>query len=341
MANHLGELFTNIANSIRGGLSDAGKMSPSAFPKKIDEIVGMMGESTEEIDYILDAINGEIIGETLYFITFMNGEELIQVPVYEGYDCDDPIATGLIEAPKRESTKYLMYTFAGWSFTDGGAVDESALLSVEENRTVYAVFAEEYIYVAKGSDTVDNKTLHWTLNPDYVLTVECNAYSCPEYNTSPPPWLAYREQISAFVSKGTCNEIGGGLLQQCTNLSSVTFLSPITLIQNNAFKGCTALTSITLPPKIRVIGHYAFCGASLVSITIPSETYVIQTGAFKCDTLESVVFERTDGWGYAGSSADFSSGNVTEVTQVQAADPSFAVDNFKRGSHIWRNSNLA
>lgn len=43
MANVLGELFTDIANSIRGGLGEIGKMSPSTFPGWIDEIVAMVG----------------------------------------------------------------------------------------------------------------------------------------------------------------------------------------------------------------------------------------------------------------------------------------------------------
>lgn len=39
MATALETLFTETANSIRGGLPDVGKMSPSVFPEKIDEIV--------------------------------------------------------------------------------------------------------------------------------------------------------------------------------------------------------------------------------------------------------------------------------------------------------------
>lgn len=47
MANILSELFTNTANSIRGGLGDIGKISPSSFPSKIDEIVGLIGSGQE------------------------------------------------------------------------------------------------------------------------------------------------------------------------------------------------------------------------------------------------------------------------------------------------------
>lgn len=42
MANVLGELFSEIAESIRGGLGDIGTMKPNAFPDKIDEIVELL-----------------------------------------------------------------------------------------------------------------------------------------------------------------------------------------------------------------------------------------------------------------------------------------------------------
>lgn len=42
MANVLGELFSEIATSIRGGLGDIGTMKPNAFPDRIDEIVELL-----------------------------------------------------------------------------------------------------------------------------------------------------------------------------------------------------------------------------------------------------------------------------------------------------------
>ena len=45
MANVLGELFSEIATSIRGGLGDIGTMKPNAFPDKIDEIVELLKNS--------------------------------------------------------------------------------------------------------------------------------------------------------------------------------------------------------------------------------------------------------------------------------------------------------
>ena len=42
MANVLGELFSEIATSIRGGLGDIGAMKPNAFPDRIDDIVELL-----------------------------------------------------------------------------------------------------------------------------------------------------------------------------------------------------------------------------------------------------------------------------------------------------------
>lgn len=47
MSNALGNLFTDIANSIRGGLGGIGKMSPSAFPSWINELVAMIGSGED------------------------------------------------------------------------------------------------------------------------------------------------------------------------------------------------------------------------------------------------------------------------------------------------------
>lgn len=47
MGNALGNLFTDIANSIRGGLGGIGKMSPSAFPSWINELVAMIGSGED------------------------------------------------------------------------------------------------------------------------------------------------------------------------------------------------------------------------------------------------------------------------------------------------------
>ena len=82
--------------------------------------------------------------ERVKYVTFMYGAtELIKYPVISGDTVHDPVAKGLIETPTKESTVSTVYPYGGWSMTDGGAPDSSALNNVTEDRTVYAAFNEE------------------------------------------------------------------------------------------------------------------------------------------------------------------------------------------------------
>lgn len=80
--------------------------------------------------------------QTVY-VTFMNGEtELLKHPVIIDKNCENVIATGVLATPTREMTVDKVFTFSGWSLTEGGAVNSSALTNVTRDRTVYAVFDE-------------------------------------------------------------------------------------------------------------------------------------------------------------------------------------------------------
>ena len=138
MANPLGELFGNIAASIRKGLGDVGKMKPSSFPSRIEEIVGMSSDDTEEINNILDEINGEVVGETLYNVTFASYDgtevhEVVQV-------VENDICPSILTKPIRESTVQYEYSFTGWSTTMGGEVNYYFNKPVTEDITLYAVY---------------------------------------------------------------------------------------------------------------------------------------------------------------------------------------------------------
>ena len=139
----LGELFGKMAKSIRGGLGDVGSMKPAVFPDKIDEIVGLISDGAEEIDDILDEINGEVIGENLYTVTFVSydgSETYGSVQTVENDNCPDPVTTNVFNKPTRESTAEHDFTFIGWSKTLGGTRDYDALSKITEDLTLYAVY---------------------------------------------------------------------------------------------------------------------------------------------------------------------------------------------------------
>ena len=100
------------------------------------------GDSLDEVNDILDEINGEVVGETLYTVTFIgaDGAKLGEVYVYEDDDCPDPVKNKTFAKPTKVSTAQYDFTHSGWSFEMDGEVDSSALRAIEGDRTVYAVF---------------------------------------------------------------------------------------------------------------------------------------------------------------------------------------------------------
>ena len=82
-----------------------------------------------------------------YTVTFMyNGEELYKTRVVEGNACPDPVSSGEISAPTKEMTVQYVYEHSGWSMTEGGDADESALASIMGDTVVYAAFKESIRY---------------------------------------------------------------------------------------------------------------------------------------------------------------------------------------------------
>ena len=86
------------------------------------------------------------------YVTFIgaDGTELYKKAVAVGDDCVDIAAKGLISTPTKEMTVAEVYTYSGWSLTEGGAASSSALTNVTEDRTVYAAFtASARLYAAR------------------------------------------------------------------------------------------------------------------------------------------------------------------------------------------------
>lgn len=92
---------------------------------------------------IYQKVSGGSADDRVKYVTYMDrGAELIKYPVIEGDTARDPVAKGYIEKPTKEPTESTVYTQSGWSKTDGGAPDSTALQNVTEDRTVYAAFTE-------------------------------------------------------------------------------------------------------------------------------------------------------------------------------------------------------
>ena len=67
----------------------------------------------------------------------------------------------------------------------------------------------------------------------------------------------------------------------------------LSVLPTEAFLKCTNIKSVTLPNTLTAIGTQAFCGSSLVSISIPAGVKTIGNGTFNlCTSLQTVTFEK-------------------------------------------------
>ncbi|MBR4949879.1 MAG: leucine-rich repeat protein, partial [Clostridia bacterium] len=85
--------------------------------------------------------------------------------------------------------------------------------------------------------------------------------------------------------------IGEWTFSDCSNLTSITIPTSVTIIGDGAFSGCSNLTNITIPSSVKNIGDYAFYDCSnLSSITIPNSVTSIGDYTFEyCPNLTSIT----------------------------------------------------
>jgi hypothetical protein len=96
-----------------------------------------------------------------------------------------------------------------------------------------------------------------------------------------------------FLSNVT--KIGKDAFRGFSYLTSITIPNSVTSIGNSAFQDCTSLTSVTIGNSVTSIGNYAFreC-SSLTSVTIPNSVTEIGAWAFGyCTSLKEVYCKPT------------------------------------------------
>lgn len=107
------------------------------------------------------------------YVTFMNGStELYKKAVLPGDDCMDVVVKGWISKPTKESPTQV-FTYSGWSLTDGGSASATALQNVTEDRTVYAVYTATTRYYTVRF--FDGDTLLNTMQVTYGSTADYTA----------------------------------------------------------------------------------------------------------------------------------------------------------------------
>lgn len=73
--------------------------------------------------------------------------------------------------------------------------------------------------------------------------------------------------------------------------------SPVTVIKAEAFNG-EDLDSVIIGKNVTTIESNAFGYYSGTTLTIPASVITIEAGAFANATFDTLVFEKTDNWGY-------------------------------------------
>lgn len=85
-----------------------------------------------------------IDGVEAYMVTYVGADDSIlhTKPVVAGDDTYNPYALGKIDKPIKESTIQYNFEYNGWTLAQGGSANNAALECVQEDRVIYAAFAE-------------------------------------------------------------------------------------------------------------------------------------------------------------------------------------------------------
>ena len=315
MANILGKLFNDIANSIRNKTGNTETIKPIDFPAQIDSITGGGAE-------------GCVI------VTFMNGGEVsLTRPVYIGDDCPDPVTQGRIETPTKESTVDTVYTHSGWSLTDGGSADTNSLSNVTEDRTVYATYTSSVRYYTityydeDGTTVLHTEQVAYGSLPSYTPTKDGAAFK--EWTPTPTAVTGNASYIASWdsvIASGTCGWDATWVLNADGTLiisgTGSTHIYGSTSVPWNAYK--SQITKADVQEGITDLGIVFSDLANVTSITMPSSATRIRTGfIYKCPLLTSITIPS----GVIDKNAINTCENLTNVT-LGANVTSISADNF-------------
>ena len=99
------------------------------------------------------------------------------------------------------------------------------------------------------------------------------------------------------ISIPRISSMGSYAFKDCSSLQNISLPTTLTEISRGAFWGCSSLTNVSLPATLTNIGDTSFNNCSFSSIVIPkSVTYIGPSAFTDNDQLQTVYFEKTDGW---------------------------------------------
>ena len=130
-------------------------------------------------------------------------------------------------------------------------------------------------------DQIPTNEIYYTTKDNRFLSLSLNGVQILSH-------LYYRELnlfIVTFDKEVT--EIGEGVFQGCSSLTSISIPESVTKIGESAFRYCSSLTSITIPPSVTEIGEYAFYGCkNLTEVRIPKDCHVDEEAFVDCPNVK-------------------------------------------------------
>ena len=312
-----GATLTDIADSIR---SRTGSTDPIAVMDMAGQIEGIIGGGGVPDGYVTVTFRyADQEGKPKEF------SRLVMV----GDDCPDPVMQGRIDTPTKESTVDKVFTHNGWTTTDGGSADSTALQNIAEDKTVYAAYAAAVRYYTVTYYDEDSTTVLHTeqvaygTTPSYEATKDGAGFAGWAPELAPVTGDAsYTAVWSSILATGTWKESGSegnwsldsaytltvsgkGYIPHSADTTKATLVPEeyrekvktlvieegITDIGDYCFKQMTGLTAVILPESITRIGEQCFNGCgSLSTINLPSELTSIADRLFvNCKSLTSII----------------------------------------------------
>ncbi|MBQ8214043.1 MAG: leucine-rich repeat protein, partial [Clostridia bacterium] len=136
-----------------------------------------------------------------------------------------------------------------------------------------------------------NITVIWNVKDSVVD--EANGFTYAIRNDNTAVLVAYRgtaTELTLGIEGYTLTEIGNGIFQDNTTLTSITVPEGVTSIGQYAFYGCTNLVTVNLPSTLKTIGEHAFYNCKkLAAIELPQNlTAIGQYAFYNCDALTEV-----------------------------------------------------
>ena len=101
--------------------------------------------------------------------------------------------------------------------------------------------------------------------------------------------------LKTVVIPKTLVNVAGGVFTGTTKLTSVTFEEGSTIIPRSILQDCTDITSVTIPNTVTSIENYAFTNSGITEITLPDSVKEVGMSSFEgCSNLSNVNLNKLE-----------------------------------------------